>query len=93
MVRAQITGSIIGTSLFGFGLAVMIGSIGRRRLKFNRAKAGQYASLLILVTIALLLPAVFDFTSQHLTGGIDLSIADEQLSIGVALCCCFTWQI
>ena len=42
------------------------------------------ASLLILVTIALLLPAVFDFTSQHLTGGIDLSIADEQLSIGVA---------
>ena len=42
VVRAQITGSIIGTSLFGFGLAVMIGSIGRRRLKFNRAKAGQY---------------------------------------------------
>ncbi|WP_296313754.1 calcium/proton exchanger [Pseudomonas sp.] len=85
VVRAQITGSIIGTGLFGFGLAVMIGSVGRRRLKFNRAKAGQMASLLILVTIALLLPAVFDFTSQHLTGGIDLSIADEQLSIGVSV--------
>lgn len=85
VVRAQITGSIIGTSLFGLGLAVMIGSIGRPHLRFNRAKAGQMASLLTLVTIALLLPAVFDFTVRHLADDAGLAVGDERLSIGVSV--------
>lgn len=55
VVRAQITGSIIGTSLFGLGLAIIVGSFGRTRLRFSRAKAGQMASMLTLVSIALLL--------------------------------------
>jgi Ca2+:H+ antiporter len=85
VVRAQITGSIIGTSLFGLGLAVMIGSIGRTKLSFNRAKAGQMSSMLILVTIALLLPAVFDFASHHVVDGPRLAAGDERLSIGVSI--------
>ncbi len=85
VVRAQITGSIIGTSLFGLGLAIVVGSIGRSKQSFNRDKAGQLASLLILVVIALLLPAVFDYTGRHLTTQADQAISDERLSIGVAV--------
>ncbi len=85
VVRAQITGSIVGTSLLGFGLAVMIGSVGRTKLRFNRANAGQMSSLMILVIIALLLPAVFDFTGRHLAGGAPLAASDERLSIGVSI--------
>ncbi len=84
VVRAQITGSILGTSLLGLGLAIVVGSIGRSEQRFNRAKAGQLASLLILVMIALLLPAVFDFTDRHLTGAADPFVTDLHLSIGVA---------
>ena len=62
VVRAQITGSIISTSLFGLALAIVVGSVGRERRLFKRERAGQLSSLLILVVIALLLPAVFDYT-------------------------------
>ncbi len=85
VVRAQITGSIIGTSLLGLGLAVVVGSIGRSRQCFNRDKAGRLASLLILVVIALLLPAVFDYTSRHLTTQSEPARIDEHLSIGVSI--------
>ncbi|MDQ6620337.1 MAG: calcium/proton exchanger, partial [Pseudomonadota bacterium] len=85
VVRAQIAGSILGTSLFGLGLAIVIGSIGRKRLRFNRDKAGQLASLLILVVIALLLPAVFDFTGRHLAPQGNQSVTDEHLSLAVSV--------
>lgn len=85
VVRAQIIGSIIGTSLFGLGLAIVVGSIGRSQQSFNRDKAGQLASLFILVVIALMLPAVFDYTGRHLTGQPQQAVSDEHLSIGVAV--------
>ncbi|MEO8740416.1 MAG: calcium/proton exchanger [Casimicrobiaceae bacterium] len=85
VVRAQITGSIIGTSLLGLGLAIVIGSIGRSQQLFNRDKAGQLASLLILVVIALLLPAVFDFAGRQLAPGENQMVTDEHLSLGVSV--------
>lgn len=85
VVRAQIAGSIIGTSLFGLGLAIVVGSIGRQRQTFNRNKAGQLASLLILVVIALLLPAVFDFAGHELAPGANQAVTDEHLSLTVSV--------
>ena len=35
IVRAQITGSILGTSLFGLGLAAFVGGLTRERQKFR----------------------------------------------------------
>ncbi|MBY0611543.1 MAG: calcium/proton exchanger [Beijerinckiaceae bacterium] len=84
VVRAQIVGSIIGTGLFGLGLAIIVGSIGRSQLSFNRDKAGLLASLLILVLIALALPAVFDQSAQAIGSDARARI-DEELSIGVAV--------
>ncbi len=85
VVRAQITGSILGTSLFGLGLAIVVGSIGRTQQLFNRDKAGQLASLLILVVIALLLPAVFDFAGRQLAPGAHQAVTDEHLSLAVSV--------
>ncbi len=84
VVRAQITGSIIGTSLLGLGLAIVVGGIGRDGQRFKRERAGLLSSMLILVVIALLLPAVFSLTERAVGGGQHLAVADEQLSIGVS---------
>ncbi|MGY2894028.1 Ca2+:H+ antiporter [Deinococcus sp. UYEF24] len=89
VVKAQITGSIIGNALLGLGLAILIGSFGRARQKFSGANAGQLNSMLILVVIALLLPAFFDYT-ERLPGFAATSVAardnlDEYLSLGVAV--------
>ena len=61
VVRSQITGSIIGTCLLGLGLAMMVGGFTRERQTFKRERAGLLSSLLILVLIALMLPAVADY--------------------------------
>ena len=84
VVRAQITGSILGTGLLGLGIAVLAGGIGRERQSFKRERAGQLSSLLILVVIALLLPAVFNLAAGAASAR-RLAVTDEQLSIGVSL--------
>jgi len=84
VVRAQITGSMIGTSLLGLGIAIVAGTIGRESLTFKRERASLISSLLLLSVIALLLPAIFDFTLRS-TGHADKAAAsDEALSLGVA---------
>ncbi|AWN22019.1 calcium/proton exchanger [Deinococcus irradiatisoli] len=89
VVKAQITGSIIGNALLGLGLAFLIGTFGRERQKFNRENAGQLNSMLFLVVIALLIPALFDFTERlpdYLAGSEAIrSNLDEYLSLGVAV--------
>jgi Ca2+:H+ antiporter len=86
VVRAQITGSILGTSLFGLGLAMLAGGFNRERQRFKRERAGLLASMLILVMIALLLPAVFDIaTAAHKASHHALRISDEQLSVAVSV--------
>ena len=85
VVQAQITGSIIGTSLFGLGLAVVVGSFGRDRQTFKRERAGQLSSMLVLVMVALLLPAVFNLVAAPGSDAAHLEITDEELSIGVSI--------
>jgi Ca2+:H+ antiporter len=85
VVQAQITGSIIGTSLFGLGLAIVVGGVTRERQKFNMEKAGLLSTLLLLVVIALLLPAVFDYAGRSGAHVYDLGIADEDLSLGASV--------
>ncbi len=84
VVHAQITGSIIGTSLLGLGLAIVAGGVTRERQTFKRERAGLLSSLLILVLIVLLLPAVFDFTTRHVTPVGDVDTVDEHLSVLVS---------
>jgi Ca2+:H+ antiporter len=85
VVKAQITGSLIGNSLLGLGLAIVAGSFGRERQHFNRERAGLLSSLLILVTIAVLLPALFDYTERGVLRDPNTAALDEHLSLGVAV--------
>lgn len=84
VVKGQITGSMIGNSLLGLGLAVVAGSWDRDKLTFGRERAGLLASLLVLATIALLLPALFDYTERSRLAA-NRAALDESLSLGVAV--------
>jgi Ca2+:H+ antiporter len=85
VVQAQITGSIIGTTLLFLGVSALVGGIGRARQTFNQASAGLLSTLLFLVVIAILLPAVFDLTERATGRGADISMIDERLSLGVSV--------
>ncbi len=85
VVKGQITGSIIGNSLLGLGLAVVAGSWGRHRQTFNRRSASRLSSLLILSVIALLLPALFDYTERGGPQAGSTTMLDERLSLGVSV--------
>ncbi len=85
VVRSQITGSIIGTCLLGLGLAMMVGGFTRERQIFKRERAGLLSSLLILVLIALMLPAVADYVLHQAPAGHDVGISDEFLTLGTSI--------
>lgn len=84
VVKAQLTGSIIGNSLLGLGLATVIGSIGRDKQTFKRARAGQLSSLLVLSMIGLLLPALFDYVVRGNEATARL-LRDEHFSLSVSV--------
>ena len=84
VVKAQLTGAIIGNALLGLGLSIVVGSIGREKQTFNRAHAGQLASVLVLSTIGLTLPALFDYSMRGETPSGRL-IRDEHLSLAVSV--------
>jgi Ca2+:H+ antiporter len=60
VVKASITGSIIGNLLLVFGLAVLVGGLGRDKQTFNRTAIGANTSMLFLAVVALVMPAIFD---------------------------------
>ncbi len=62
VVKASITGSIIGNILFVLGLALLLGGLRREKQEFNRTAAGVGATQLTLATIGLLIPAGFYYT-------------------------------
>lgn len=59
LVKASITGSIIGNILLVLGLSILAGGFYYKRQTFNRTAAGLGATLLALATIGLLIPTVF----------------------------------
>lgn len=85
VVRAQITGSIMGTSLLGLGLACYLGGLNRERQTFSKGRAGLLSTLLLIVFFALVLPAVFDHAQlrQHI-GAAGLGLSEEALSLAAS---------
>lgn len=60
LVKASITGSILGNLLLVQGLAFIAGGVGRPKQQFNRVAAGNMTAMLLLAVVALVMPAVFD---------------------------------
>ena len=65
MVKASITGSILGNLLFGLGVSIIAGGLKtpKQAMVFDRQTAVIHAGLLMLATIGLVIPAVFDFST------------------------------
>ncbi len=85
VVQAQITGSIIGTTLLFLGISALVGGIGRVRQTFNKDSVGLQSTLLFLVVVAILLPAVFDVTERAVAPAANISLIDEHLSLCVSV--------
>jgi Ca2+:H+ antiporter len=78
LVKASLTGSIIGNVLLVFGLSAVAGGATRDVQRFNRTAAGIGTTMLLLSAIGLAVPAVFHHVAPSATGperGLDTSIA------------------
>jgi Ca2+:H+ antiporter len=90
VVKASLVGSILGNILLVMGAAMLIGGLQRERQTFNRTAANLQALMLLLATVALAMPAIFQLVSG---GGLPKPEAEsknfggdiEHLSIGVAI--------
>jgi Ca2+:H+ antiporter len=63
IVKASITGSIIGNLLLVFGLSCFVGGLKNGRQKFNKLSAGSATVMLYVATVALVMPALLALIS------------------------------
>ncbi|HYU17324.1 MAG TPA: calcium/proton exchanger [Chloroflexota bacterium] len=77
LVKASITGSIVGNSLMVLGVAMLVGGVRHGSLRFARHEAGHHATLMALAVAGLFLPAVFarSVADQSLVGNVSLLVA------------------
>jgi Ca2+:H+ antiporter len=80
VVKASLTGSIIGNALLVLGLSMAVGGVRYERQRFNRTAAGTGASLLLLSAIGLVIPALFHWTAPQ--QGIEV---EREVSLEIAL--------
>jgi Ca2+:H+ antiporter len=76
LVKASLTGSIIGNVLLVFGAAAFVGGVKHPTQHFNRTAAGMGTTMLLLSTIGLVVPAVFHRLAQS-AGGAELKLDTE----------------
>lgn len=67
LVKASITGSILGNLLLILGLSLVAGGVRAPLLRFNRTSAGMSSAMLALAVAGLVFPALFH--AIHATGG------------------------
>lgn len=83
VVKASITGSIIGNILFVLGLALLLGGIGRDKQVFNRTAASTSAAQLALAVTGLVIPAAFYYTLQTTDAQTRMNL-ETNVSVAVA---------
>jgi len=79
LVRASLTGSIMGNILLVLGLSVLVGGLRHGTQKFDRSHAGTNATMLMLAVAALIIPSIFSHSIEVVNHD-----AVEYLSLGVA---------
>jgi len=77
LVKASITGSIIGNLLLVFGASALVGGLRHPVQHFNRTAAGLGTTMLLLSTIALVVPAVFHRLSRGVPDSPELKLDTE----------------
>ena len=90
VVKASIVGSILGNILLVLGVSMFAGGLRRDRQDFEPRAASAQALLLLLATVALIMPAIFELVAG---GGLprpeDQAVAygarEQALSVGVSV--------
>jgi Ca2+:H+ antiporter len=80
LVKASITGSILGNLLLVLGFAMVTGGLKHGIQKFDRRHISNHIVLLVLTIIALAIPSLFSHSI-----GLDSDPKVEALSLGVAI--------
>src|SRR3954470_11799303 len=80
LVKASITGSILGNLLLVLGAAQLAGGLRHRTQRFSVALAGLSISLLVIAVIGLVIPAVYHSTHVDPTRAFT-----RRVSIGVSV--------
>jgi Ca2+:H+ antiporter len=81
LVKASITGSILGNLLLVLGMSILLGGLRHGLQTFNRKQASNNAIMLVLTVIILLIPSLL----SHYLGNIETpGPRVETLSLGVA---------
>lgn len=81
LVKASITGSIIGNLLLVMGASLLFGGLKNGRQRFSREHAANNATMLVMAVLALSVPSLFNHTLEgKLLEGATL----ENISLGVA---------
>lgn len=90
LVKASITGSILGNLLLILGLSLLLGGVRHGIQHFDRQAAGVAASMMTLAVIGLIVPTLFEVLREIQLGQLEVfntTIQDpplEYLSLGVA---------
>ena len=82
VMKASLTGSIIGNLLLVMGASVLIGGLRHGTQKFDPKIAGANAALLLLALVGLFVPAVFAYTTSDPTQG---TLTEESVFVALAL--------
>ena len=88
VVKASLTGSIIGNLLLVLGASLLAGGIKFPVQKFNRTVAGSGSTLMVLASVGLLVPALF-----HGMVGPGEAGLEHTLSLGVSVLLILTYGL
>lgn len=88
VVKASITGSIIGNILLVLGASFLAGGLKFKLQKFNAGGARSLSTMLTLASIGLIAPAVF-----HYFGGKDIADREADLSLEIAIVLVITYAL
>lgn len=83
VVKASITGSIIGNILLVLGASILAGGIRFPRQTFNQTAARISATSLTLAAIGLIIPTIFHLSAAQRPGGWSPQ-AEQNLSLAIA---------
>ena len=78
VVKASLTGSVIGNLLLVLGLRMLAGGYNRKAQRFSPKAASTYNSLMVIAIVGMTIPALFFYT-----GGSDAAL--ENVSVGVSV--------
>ena len=82
VVKASLTGSIIGNLLLVLGASVLIGGLRHGPQTFSQRIAGANAALLVVAAIGLFIPAIFAFTTSRPDEG---TLTEESVLVAIVL--------